>query len=596
VTTPDVKTEYTLTLNYSNGKTETRKVTAGATLGDLPEEDTGTSEIVGWSTVPTSLVEYEGGVSSDLTLYAIWKNYKVVNLVYAEDDTREEKVYEDADGKAEFPTATKENYVLDGWSATADGESSSVVFADLGDTYYAQWTAAYAISSLAGLQAIANEPSAYYYLTGNINMKSEDWTPIASFDGILEGNGYKIYNFTLSTTAPDANFGFFNVNNGVIQNLTFDDYTFNVTGDQQKTVNVGLLAGRNNGTIENFVLQNGSVSFDCQVSFYSQNVKTYSCSFGGLVGANYGSINNIHSTVGITGTTKSYSKGTYVGGSTLIFVATFYVGGLVGYNDGSVKGSDFQGSLTTTQISSKSGYGLCSYNQLWIGGLIGENSANSSCVNSYAKVTMTNSVGSVDYAYYRYGGFIGSNYGAINECYAESAISGGTKNDGYVGVFAGGNFSPGAIVDCHASGSVEATSGSIYVGGFVGQNEGKVQNSYTTATVSSTVSGNAGGFVGYNTSSGTISKSWSTGNVTVSSATSGLFAGSNAGVLNKDYYASDAVLTVNGEEVADESGLAVAKELSELQSRDLLFETLYWEEEYWQTVTNGNPILYWEVA
>jgi hypothetical protein len=75
-----------------------------------------------------------------------------------------------------------------------------------------------------------------------------------------------------------------------------------------------------------------------------------------------------------------------------------------------------------------------------------------------------------------------------------------------------------------------------------------------------------------------------------------LFAGSNAGVLNKDYYASDAVLTVNGEEVADESGLAVAKELSELQSGDLLFETLYWEEEYWQTVTNGNPILYWEVA
>jgi hypothetical protein len=306
-----------------------------------------------------------------------------------------------------------------------------------------------------------------------------------------------------------------------------------------------------------------------------------------MIGKNFGTMNNLHSTVDITGTARSYTDG---GGKCY---STYYVGGLVGYNDGCVKSSDFQGSLTTTQISYGNNYDK-SYNYLWLGGLIGENSAKGTCVNSYAKVTMTNSVGSVQYAQYRYGGFIGSNYGAINECYAESAISGGTNNEGYAGAFVGGNFSSGVIVNCHASGSVEATRGTIQAGGFVGQNEGKVQNSYTTATVSSTVGGNAGGFVGGNDASGTVSKSWSVGNVTVSSASRGLFAGSNAGVLSKNYYASEAVLTVKGEETADESGLATAKETAELRSGELLFETLYWEEEFWQTVTDGNPILYWE--
>jgi hypothetical protein len=56
------------------------------------------------------------------------------------------------------------------------------------------------ISTPEGLAAIADNPDGSYILSGNIDMKGIDWTPL-SFSGRLDGDGYTIYN--LSVTARD---------------------------------------------------------------------------------------------------------------------------------------------------------------------------------------------------------------------------------------------------------------------------------------------------------------------------------------------------------------------------------------------------------
>lgn len=583
-----VAQEYTVTLNYNNGERETRKVKGGELLGKLPEKDTGASEIVGWSTVPNQLVEYEGRVSTDLILYAIWRNYKVVTLVYGVEDVREEKVYEDSDGEAMFPNASKENYVLDGWSETENGAIGSVKFDELGDTYYANWTAAYAISSVDGLKAIANDPAAYYYLTCDVNMKAEEWIPIDTFDGILEGNGHKLFNFILSTNSPGEKFGFFNQNNGTIQNLTLDDYTFNVTGNINRSRTcVGILTGYNTGRVENCCIQNAATGFDYQINNYSSGV----FDFGGMVGRNVGGVlSSCRSTVDLTGAAHMYSDG-----YNHYYVGYPHVGGLLGSNDGgTVKNCSYQGKINTTQYSSKGGSfsNASANNTSSVGGLLGENCANSVCLNGYAEAELTNAVGSVYYASAFIGIFAGTNDGVISECAAKGSVVGGTNNDGWIGGFIG--YNRNSIVNCHVEGSVTGNRGTLNVGGFVGQNEGKVQNSYSTTTVSSTVSGTIGGFVGNNLASGSISKCWSAGDVIATTQIYGLFAASNAGVLNKNYYASEGTLTVNGEEAEDASGLGEEKELVTLQSGEFLLKTLYWEEEFWTVTEGGNPILHWE--
>ncbi|RVU11965.1 GLUG motif-containing protein, partial [Methylobacterium oryzihabitans] len=183
--------------------------------------------------------------------------------------------------------------------------------------------------------------------------------------------------------------------------------------------------------------------------------------FAGLFGA-----------VGSGGTVRNLGL---VGGSVR---GSSYVGGLVGYNVGTVSRSYAVGAVTSFDRSSLS-----------LGGLVGANSGTVS--RSYAAGAVTGtSTGTVN----SMGGLVGLNGtgGTVSQSYSTSAVTGST------------------------------TGSSVSVGGLVGQNYGgSVIQSYATGAVSG--SSSVGGLVGFNDGGGTVTDSaWNTQTTGLTTSAGGL--------------------------------------------------------------------------
>ncbi|NYF19424.1 filamentous hemagglutinin family protein [Xanthomonas sp. JAI131] len=205
---------------------------------------------------------------------------------------------------------------------------------------------------------------------------------------------------------------------------------------------------------------------------------------GGLVGYNYGTISQAYATGAINGN---------LGGADVGFGGGANIGGLVGYNDSSGRISQVYASGAISGATT-------------VGGLIGYNN-HGPISQAYATGTVGSSGGDV-------GGLIGINdSGSISQAYATGTVSG--SND--VGGLVGYNIS-GAISQAYATGAV---SGSNYVGGLVGNNVSgtTISQVYATGAVSGTGS-NVGGLVGFN-NAGTITNSYWDTETTGQSTSSG---------------------------------------------------------------------------
>ena len=124
---------------------------------------------------------------------------------------------------------------------------------------------------------------------------------------------------------------------------------------------------------------------------------------------------------------------------------SYYVGGVVGYNSGSVTACTSSGSVSGSY---------------YVGGVVGGN---------FGSVTACTSSGSVSGSIY-VGGVVGDNYGTVTACTASGSVEGRSNVGGVVGYN-----SSGSVTACTSSGSVE---GSIDVGGVVGDNYGSVTACY----------------------------------------------------------------------------------------------------------------------
>jgi hypothetical protein len=205
------------------------------------------------------------------------------------------------------------------------------------------------------------------------------------------------------------------------------------------------------------------------------------------------------------------------------------VGGLVGFNDGTISDSYATGAVSGnnrvgglvghiyfSEVSSSHATGAVS-GQYQVGGLVGD-TMRSLVSTSFATGTVSGTGGDV-------GGLVGGNQGTIRLSHAEGAVTG--NGDAYGGLV-GGNYIYGSISTSFATGNVDVTgdeigglvgrnqnedisycyasgtvSGREWVGGLVGYNfAGSIEYSYA----SSSVSGKAyvGGFLGLETGSGTI--------------------------------------------------------------------------------------------
>jgi filamentous hemagglutinin family protein len=177
-----------------------------------------------------------------------------------------------------------------------------------------------------------------------------------------------------------------------------------------------------------------------------------------------------------------------------------YVGGLVGYNTGSISNAYATGSVTGNSNA---------------GGLVGTN-LNGSISNAYASGSVTGNS--------QVGGLVGDNIGTINNVYASGSVTG---SDNFVGGLVGVN--KGTIGNAYASGSV--TVRGSFVGGLVGLNDGTIGNAYASGSVTGITY--VGGLVGFNV--GTIGNAYAGGIVTGSSGVGGL-AGLNGGTVTNSYW------------------------------------------------------------
>ncbi len=163
----------------------------------------------------------------------------------------------------------------------------------------------------------------YYELTNDITLEGS-WTPIPKpFAGTLEGNYYTIIGLKINVD-KNAGYGLFgSLKNGKVSRLNFSNVSINASTIISDTVNVGIVAGANNGgTIESCEIISGKVTVG-----NAPNIL-----IGGIVGFNmvYGNINNCTNRAEICG------NGT--------------IGGIAGFNQGQINGSRNYGTVKGPNI------------------------------------------------------------------------------------------------------------------------------------------------------------------------------------------------------------------------------------------------------
>ncbi len=351
----------------------------------------------------------------------------------------------------------------------------------------------YVIRTDSELQAIATiDPGAHYRLGNDIDAsKTDQWNggsgfdPIEGFSGTLDGDGHTIFGLTIDR--PGANdVGLFADSSGTLRDFSVEDLS--VSGRD----NVGGVVGSNQGTVENVAAgyQISNVYDDAVVgernvgglvgnndggtieaSTTRGEIRGDSSEIGGMVGYNTGTVRDSHSTAAVSVETLSGR----------------HVAGLVGTNadSGTITGSSATGDVTVADASD---------NYPRVGGLVGENFGT--IEQSYATGNVTGVAGASS-ANHNYGGLVGINWdGTIKQSYA----TGDVITDGRAGALVGRvsqqqGSGTATIVDSYASGNV--TSRNDAAGGLVGSVHGGYDLDVSTSFATGAVSGGpTGGLVG----------------------------------------------------------------------------------------------------
>jgi hypothetical protein len=242
----------------------------------------------------------------------------------------------------------------------------------------------YKISSVSNWQELmgdSNDWNKHFIMIADVNLYGIALTPVGNstinFTGVFDGNDHIILSAYINSSSSNYVGVFGTIDGGIIQNLGVEKVKItakdNVGGllglNKRGTINScyasGIITGTNNtGGLVGRNSSNGIIS-NC----YSMCVVNGSSYIGGLLGYNsIGTINNCYSTGAVNGLmytggllgcnsssgsiSSCYATGVVVGDD-----SSGSVGGLVGYNSGSVF-SSFWDKLTSGKTSSSGGRGL----------------------------------------------------------------------------------------------------------------------------------------------------------------------------------------------------------------------------------------------
>lgn len=361
-------------------------------------------------------------------------------------------------------------------------------------------------------------------LNCDVDMKGEAVQLAKTFEGIFDGNGHSIYNFT-------AEGGLFREigSDGQVKNLHLSDVVFSQNAAS------AALAVTNNGIISSvsvsaditvtsattatagIVLKNAGTISDCVFAgsiTAGSDVDDAGKAIGGIVSSNTGTVENCHALGSINtnaaeiggiaasnyGTIKSCTNH-------MSIVGAYSIGGITAENTRTVSGCENYGEITQKNSSLE---GLT-------GGIAAKNTDTISDCNNYAGVTG---------AYKNISGIAGSSSGTITNCGNYASISGAENVGGIVGLFNGtgdGNI----IENSFNMGRIGAVSNSSSknqgIGGILGaastNAKVSIENCYNTAGIQGAVDTKyLGGIVGV-LYSGSLKSCYSIGTISAAAAT-----------------------------------------------------------------------------
>ncbi|TCW83042.1 filamentous hemagglutinin [Burkholderia sp. SRS-46] len=351
------------------------------------------------------------------------------------------------------------------------------------------------LHTLAGLRNVDTNLNGRYVLGnaidgGNANFRSIGGN--AAFGGVFDGLGNTISRLNIANPGQ-FQVGLFASNTGSIGNLKLDSLAVSSASAHYNPI-IGSLVGNNlGGQIRNVDAKNITVTHN----------GTGIAVIGGLVGRNIG------------GTIDRAGFGGRISGRP----ETLYIGGLVGENMGS--GATITNSRAAADITiSRASFFYP--NKQSVGGLVGWNNGTIANASSSGRITAGE--------YMNVGGLVGENDGGtLRNVSSAASVSAGKGS--HVGGLAGRNIG-GSIESASAGGTVIATNAES-AGGLVGRNErGRIANASASGAVLASASNYAGGLVGFNT--GTIDQASATGDVQANAAGyAGGLVGFNAGTIHQ---------------------------------------------------------------
>ena len=222
-----------INIKFVNGEQEIRNITIpkGSTIPNIGPNVVVNKEFVNWCSDKElkNVADFNKPVYEDTVLYAKYTNYKIDTSWY--DGHEDDKSYN---------ISTLEQ--LRGVSELATNKK--VTFKDK-----------------------------TINLANDIDLKNENWSPIAGFSGTFNGNGHTIRNLKIKENAQKGNIGFFSyVNEAKISNLRFD--TVNIDTTEGNCMGVGTVCGESRAsTLEKILVKNISIASRSET--------------GGIVGIDY---------------------------------------------------------------------------------------------------------------------------------------------------------------------------------------------------------------------------------------------------------------------------------------------------------------------
>ena len=391
----------------------------------------------------------------------------------------------------------------------------------------------------------------------DIDMGGANLTPVGVYNGVLDGQGHRIYNFKVEATGETT--GLFLLNNGTIKNLVFgsadgakyDGVSQIAAADGQGGSSTGLVAV-NTGTIEN-------VTSFVTIKFVGQTSVTSKYGVGGIVGT--ARVGDESASV----VRNCSNRATILASGTV--AAETAIGGVVGYvlNPGTLIENCSNDTNLSVSIPIKK--------VIMMGGVLGRTDAG----GTFTKLVNNGEVSYVQEeapsTWMSIGGVIGTAYNGavITDPVNNGAVSSNNQQvvrmGGIMGVMNTGGKISGAVNNAPVTLTQTANGNWQAVGGILGFQEKSGNNDKDNIVTGSTNKGNVtatlenttthanrvsvGGIIGAGALQLSITNNTNLGNISVTNAASGaVYAGGIYGGLYKHSAEIEASGNVNAGKVS----------------------------------------------